>query len=97
MSAESRDDQEREALRQIAKWPRHIYESTAVEDMRQVARAALVAREEPHLTHGRHCPCSACAREDWTNPNLAPCGMHGPTCAAVYAPIPRAREEKHGP
>lgn len=38
------------------------------------------------VTHGRHCPCSACAREDWTK-IVAPCGMHGEGCPAVYAPI----------
>lgn len=43
---------------------------------------------EPPITHGRHCPCSPCAREDWTRPDLAPCGMHGPDCPAVYAPLP---------
>jgi hypothetical protein len=52
-----------------------------------IARAALSLRER--ITHGRHCVCSACAAEDWTNPNLAPCGMHGPSCPPVYAPIPR--------
>jgi hypothetical protein len=58
-------------------------------------RATLAAREEPRRTHGRHCPCSACAQEDWTNPNLAPCGMHGLSCPAVYDPYPKiaAREE----
>jgi hypothetical protein len=49
---------------------------------------APTAREG--LTHGRHCPCSACAREDWTNPGLAPCGMHGPACPPAYAPIAAA-------
>lgn len=39
------------------------------------------------LTHGRHCSCSSCAREDWTRPDLAPCGMHGPECPPVYMPI----------
>jgi hypothetical protein len=39
------------------------------------------------VTHGRHCPCSACAREDWANPGLAHCGMHGPSCPPVYAPV----------
>lgn len=39
------------------------------------------------LTHGRHCPCWACAREDWTNPSLAHCGMHGSECPPVYAPF----------
>jgi hypothetical protein len=54
------------------------------------AEARLAAREEPRLTHGRHCPCSACAAEDWTRPGLSFCGMHGPTCPAIYAPISRA-------
>lgn len=39
------------------------------------------------VTHGRHCTCSACAREDWTRPNLASCGMHGALCPSVYAPL----------
>lgn len=38
------------------------------------------------ITHGRHCTCSACAREDWTNADLAPCGMHGDDCPALYQP-----------
>ena len=38
------------------------------------------------ITHGRHCTCSACAREDWTNADLAPCGMHGSDCPALYDP-----------
>ena len=41
----------------------------------------------PRITHGRHCTCSACAREDWTNPDLAPCGMHGEDCLALYQPL----------
>jgi hypothetical protein len=41
-------------------------------------------------THGRHCPCSACKRQDWTDPTLAHCGMHGPSCPPVYAPITAA-------
>lgn len=44
------------------------------------------------ITHGRHCVCSACAREDWTNPQLAPCGMHGASCPPVYAPLGRPGE-----
>jgi hypothetical protein len=43
------------------------------------------------VTHGRHCTCSACAREDWTR-ITSPCGMHGPDCPAVYAPIVGKRE-----
>lgn len=38
------------------------------------------------ITHGRHCICSACAREDWTNPALV-CGMHGRACPNRYAPL----------
>lgn len=38
------------------------------------------------ITHGRHCTCGSCAREDWTNPDLAPCGMHGEDCPALYQP-----------
>jgi hypothetical protein len=37
------------------------------------------------VTHGRHCPCSACAREDWSR-ITAPCGMHGADCPREYAP-----------
>jgi hypothetical protein len=39
------------------------------------------------ISHGRHCTCSACAREDWTKPDLACCGMHGEDCPALYQPI----------
>ena len=39
------------------------------------------------ITHGRHCTCTPCAREDWTNPALAPCGMHGRGCPQEYAPL----------
>lgn len=42
------------------------------------------------VTHGRHCKCAACAREDWTNPDLACCGMHGEDCPALYQPWGRA-------
>lgn len=44
------------------------------------------------LTHGRHCACASCERQDWTEPQLAPCGMHGSECPAVYAPLGRAGE-----
>lgn len=39
------------------------------------------------VTHGRHCTCSACAAQDWAEPGLAACGMHGPSCPPVYAPL----------
>jgi hypothetical protein len=43
--------------------------------------------EGGRITHGRHCTCSACARQDWSEPQLAACGMHGPSCRPVYAPL----------
>lgn len=46
----------------------------------------VYARQGKRLTHGRHCSCGACGREDWTNPDLAPCGMHGSDCPALYDP-----------
>jgi hypothetical protein len=49
-------------------------------------------KDDPKLTHGRHCPCSACEREDWTR-ITAPCGMHGKDCPAVYAPLARPKDE----
>lgn len=44
------------------------------------------ADDTEYVTHGRHCTCGACAREDWTR-ITAPCGMHGSDCPAVYAPF----------
>lgn len=52
-----------------------------------VARIVLEAVAAPRITHGRHCTCSACEREDWTNPDLACCGMHGKDCPALYRPL----------
>lgn len=52
-------------------------------------RALAVQRTEEaggRITHGRHCTCSACAAQDWGEPGLAPCGMHGPSCPAEYQP-----------
>ncbi len=46
------------------------------------------------ITHGRHCTCSACARADWTNPDLAPCGMHGSSCPRKYQPWGLAGEQR---
>lgn len=54
------------------------------------------------VTHGRHCTCSACAREDWTRAGFAPCGMHGLRCPNEYAPlgpagslVPRTTHHSH--
>lgn len=49
------------------------------------------------VTHGRHCRCSACARQDWTLPYLAPCGIHGPSCPAEYQPESREDWEASHP
>lgn len=51
--------------------------------------AAAGAAPNERVTHGRHCTCSACAREDWTR-ITGPCGMHGADCPAEYAPIAAA-------
>lgn len=53
----------------------------------ELRRLHAAIENKPKVTHGRHCSCSACAAEDWTRPELACCGMHGPTCPAVYAPL----------
>jgi hypothetical protein len=51
---------------------------------------------DPAHTHGRHCRCTPCARQDWSLPHLAPCGMHGASCPAVYQPESReAWEARH--
>lgn len=39
------------------------------------------------ITHGRHCVCMPCRVQDWTDPALAPCGMHGAACPSEYAPL----------
>lgn len=57
-----------------------------------ISEARLSAADPPQVTHGRHCPCSACEREDWTQPHLAPCGMQGPSCPPVYAPREASEE-----
>ncbi len=61
--------------------------------LRQTPAAVKFISAEPllgplteNMTHGRHCRCSACARQDWADPQLAPCGMHGRSCPPVYAP-----------
>lgn len=72
---------------------RYIEIQSAEEWVSDYARAALVGLPEERVTHGRHCPCSACAREDWTR-ITAPCGMHGPDCPAVYAPSRLPEEQQ---
>jgi hypothetical protein len=76
----------------IAEWADRYRRLLATLD---AARALPSAPDHRPVTHGRHCPCSACQREDWTNPNLAHCGMHGPSCPAVYAPILSASPPDH--
>ena len=65
---------------------------TAAQRARAVLAAVLPVNEpEPvptqRITHGRHCTCTPCRVEDWTNPALAPCGMHGRDCPREYAPL----------
>lgn len=55
--------------------------------MKRILSESLFAVSEIPVTHGRHCPCSACKAEDWTDPRLAPCGMHGADCPREYAPM----------
>ena len=65
----------------------------------RIVDAVLNVKRSPEatsITHGRHCFCSACAREDWTNPELAPCGMHGSSCPRVYAPFGRSGQALGG-
>jgi len=91
--------QEREkALREALK-EAGLPETASVQDLIRHHRsnAALaagfdrIAAQRPEeaggrITHGRHCTCSACAAQDWGEPGLAPCGMHGPSCPAEYQP-----------
>jgi len=64
----------------------------------ELIAAVLSEHPEPQrITHGRHCICSACAAQDWSEPQLAPCGMHGPSCPAVYAPLGGAGALVHNP
>ena len=62
----------------------------ADESARAVLAAVLplipAADKRPRITHGRHCTCTPCRVEDWTNPALAPCGMHGKDCPREYQP-----------
>lgn len=53
--------------------------------------------DEERITHGRHCICSACAAQDWAEPGLAPCGMHGPSCPPMYTPRGAAGDVVRGP
>lgn len=46
----------------------------------------LHAHGKDRVTHGRHCSCGACAREEWSSIG-SPCGMHGESCPAVYDPL----------
>lgn len=54
---------------------------------RELLEAIVAAKEGDRITHGRHCVCSACARQDWTDSRLASCGMHGASCPARYQPL----------
>ena len=69
-------------------WPEGIDYAAAKGLHRPSPRKAFAedVPDQERITHGRHCTCSACADEDWTNPQLAPCGMHGSSCPREYQP-----------
>lgn len=72
---------------------RIMHDRAGVEPMeRWQTRAVMAALSRVTITHGRHCTCGACGMQDWTTPELAPCGMHGPSCRAAYQPLGRPGE-----
>lgn len=92
----------RAAAQAITKYVRHVSECPQVYDndsgdcachagahIKELRRAlhAADAATRPHVTHGRHCTCSACAREDWPSGRFV-CGMHGKSCPHEYQPCP---------
>lgn len=87
-NAESRLAAATEALNAVVTLEGSAWLDRLPTDVRQKVRAALHpdGAVRVRVTHGRHCPCSACEREDWTR-ITSPCGMHGEGCPAVYAPI----------
>lgn len=67
------------------------------QNITEAERARLGIRPDPRpnlglerQTHGRHCLCTPCCLQDWSEPELAPCGMHGSACPPVYDPYERA-------
>src|SRR5580658_8389774 len=74
---------------QLRSFPPPLRQMEPVARWQTRAVMAALGRLQPGLriTHGRHCVCSACEQEDWTNPDLAPCGMHGSDCPARYQPL----------
>lgn len=74
------------AMERTGRWS----ESDARTDLRPVIDAAIHLSGNERVTHGRHCTCTPCRNEDWTQTRLAPCGMHGKSCARAYAPMGRA-------
>ena len=84
----------------LADWERDMILDDLADQPDTARKLAAILATAPDLrdalTHGRHCPCSACARQDWTAPDLAPCGRHGKSCPPFYAPAPDALEvERH--
>jgi len=77
--------------------PQHQEEAKAYWEGFRIREAEQGARPSQRVTHGRHCICSACAAQDWAEPGLASCGMHGPSCPAVYAPLGAAGDTVSAP
>ena len=71
-------------------WPCSVESAIVAADTALAVQALAAAAPTPaveRVTHGRHCRCTPCKRTDWTDPTLAHCGMHGPSCPPVYSPI----------
>lgn len=64
----------------------------ALDDLAAALADSASQPEGERITHGRHCVCSACAREDWASGQFI-CGMHGRDCPHVYAPLGEPRED----
>ena len=90
--SDHRDARLWEALQRYLEGGPEVRDAAYVEFLRlwNENRAALsqaTKREETEkVTHGRHCSCRACGAQDWSEPQLAPCGMHGSKCPPVYDP-----------
>ncbi len=79
---------EAEKVGEILRWHQgRTFTGTHDYTLTREALALLAGKgQTERVTHGRHCTCSACAREDWAR-ITGPCGMHGKDCPNVYAPL----------
>ena len=75
-----------ESWEELPKHQRKELRSAGAAVLAAVLPLIPAADKRPRITHGRHCTCTPCRVEDWTNPALAPCGMHGKDCPREYQP-----------